>query len=248
MDRAVGEDMEEEEEFCPTAARSSPMDWRHRRRRWNAVLSTCGAHTTGVSPLFLGLSFLVKDARPDMYLGGGRKEGRKDDKFSPRIAIHAKLPLRWLVQRHWRVQEQEEVEVEEEEEEEEEEAPSSTKEEKEEEEEEEVERPRAEDSRPAEMTGSGREERQEASREQGPLADMQAQDEQPCWGPARRREAAVEAEDIRRVAQRLTFIGDQINTTVLFVADAAPQWRYFRTCLHLLNFVSQALNNLYHFR
>ena len=67
-------------------------------------------------------------------------------------------------------------------------------------------------------SGSGREERQVASREQGPLADMQAQDEQPCWGSARRREAAVEAEDIRHIAQRLTFIGDQINTTVLFVA------------------------------
>ncbi|CAL8352477.1 unnamed protein product [Lota lota] len=117
---------------------------------------------------------------------------------------------------------------------------------------EEEERPWAEDrvcsgEPPAERTGSGREERQESSREQGPLPDMQPQDEQPCWGLARRGfpGEAVEEEGIRRVAHRLIAIGDQINTTVLHRA-AAPQWRDFRSaCLQLLNFVSQTFNTLY---
>ena len=69
-------------------------------------------------------------------------------------------------------------------------------------------------------SGSGREEQQEASREQGPLAVVQAQDEQPCWGSAHRgppgEATAEEEEEIRRVAHRLMAIGDQINATVLY--------------------------------
>ena len=67
-------------------------------------------------------------------------------------------------------------------------------------------------------SGSGREERQEASREQGPLLDVQAQEEQPCWASARRGlpgEATAEQEEISRVAHRLIAIGDEINTLVL---------------------------------
>ncbi|KAK5869167.1 hypothetical protein PBY51_010119 [Eleginops maclovinus] len=100
-----------------------------------------------------------------------------------------------------------------------------------------------------EQSDSHREEPQEASSRQGPLPDLLPQNEHLSWASPHHRapgEEAVQEQDIRRVAQQLRTVGDELNTTVLHRVGLIPHWQDWRdVCRGLVNFLTQALSTLY---
>ncbi|XP_030599428.1 bcl-2-binding component 3 [Archocentrus centrarchus] len=100
-----------------------------------------------------------------------------------------------------------------------------------------------------EQSGSGRRAYQRASGRQRPRNNMLPQNEQPPWASPHHRVPGGDAEQelqIRRVANQLRAIGDELNATLLRRAHVGPQWQDFRDiCRGLLSFITQTLSTLY---
>uniref|UniRef100_A0A3Q4HDG6 BCL2 binding component 3 n=1 Tax=Neolamprologus brichardi TaxID=32507 RepID=A0A3Q4HDG6_NEOBR len=78
--------------------------------------------------------------------------------------------------------------------------------------------------------------------------NMLPRNERPSWASPRRRAPggeAVQEQEIRRVANQLRTIGDELNVTLLR-RHGGPHWHDFRdVCRGLLSFITQTLSTLY---
>ncbi|XP_063350303.1 uncharacterized protein LOC134641716 [Pelmatolapia mariae] len=100
-----------------------------------------------------------------------------------------------------------------------------------------------------ERSDSSRRELQQPSSRLRPQSNMLPRNERPSWASPRRRAPggeAVQEQEIRRVANQLRTIGDELNVTLLRRAHGGPHWHDFRdVCRGLLSFITQTLSTLY---